>query len=241
MIKFFRHIRRSLINQNKMGKYFKYAIGEILLVVIGILIALQINTWNTKRLDSLKEKAILKELHKEFLGNKIQFDSVKLVHTRSMKSLNTIIDAMPLTKENVFNLMDDFNYALHTFTFNPSSGVVNSLIASGNYELIKNDTLRNYLVTWKDVYQDFLEEELNHQKYRYEVMDPHSALNTDAIMLNKGDQEAIDYTLDYVVSREFRGHLTVIEGRLQNIITELEEKVVENHINEIIRLTQTND
>ena len=46
MIKFFRHIRQTLINDNKMGKYFKYAIGEILLVVIGILIALQINNWN---------------------------------------------------------------------------------------------------------------------------------------------------------------------------------------------------
>ena len=133
-----------------MGKYLKYAIGEILLVVIGILIALQINTWNTKRLNNLKEKAILKELHKEFLSNKIQFDTVKLVHTRSKKSLNTIVDAMPLTKEKVFTLLNDFNYALHTFTFNPSSGVVNSLIASGNYELIKNDTLRNYLVTWND-------------------------------------------------------------------------------------------
>ncbi len=49
MIKFFRHIRRSLINQNKMGKYFKYAIGEIILVVIGIMIALQANNWNEKR------------------------------------------------------------------------------------------------------------------------------------------------------------------------------------------------
>ncbi len=241
MIKFFRHIRKLLINENKMGKYFKYAIGEILLVVIGILIALQINTWNTKRLDSLKEKAILKELHTEFLGNKIQFDSAKVIHKRSMKSLNTIIDSMPLTKENVFTLINAFDYALSTFTFNPSSGVTNSLIASGNYELIKNDTLRNYLVTWNDVYQDFLEEELNHQKYRYEVMDPHSAENTDVIMLNKGDQTAIDYTLDYIVSREFRGHLTVIQERLQNIITDLEQKTVENHINEIIRLTQTND
>jgi len=46
MIKFFRHIRRTLINQDKMGTYFKYAIGEIILVVIGILIALQINIWN---------------------------------------------------------------------------------------------------------------------------------------------------------------------------------------------------
>ncbi|MCA0154403.1 hypothetical protein [Winogradskyella vincentii] len=49
MIKFFRHIRRTLINQNQMGKYFKYAIGEIFLVVIGILIALQINNWNEQR------------------------------------------------------------------------------------------------------------------------------------------------------------------------------------------------
>ena len=49
MIKFFRHIRRSLIQENKMGKYFKYAIGEILLVVIGILIALQFNNWNEQR------------------------------------------------------------------------------------------------------------------------------------------------------------------------------------------------
>ena len=49
MIKFFRQIRKTLINQNNMGKYFKYAIGEILLVVIGILIALQINIWNEQK------------------------------------------------------------------------------------------------------------------------------------------------------------------------------------------------
>jgi len=46
MIKFFRKIRQNLLRENKTGKYFKYAIGEITLVVIGILIALQINNWN---------------------------------------------------------------------------------------------------------------------------------------------------------------------------------------------------
>ncbi len=50
MIKFFRKIRYDLMNQNKTTKYFKYAIGEIILVVIGILIALQINNWNENRL-----------------------------------------------------------------------------------------------------------------------------------------------------------------------------------------------
>ena len=50
MINFFRKIRYNLMEKNKTGKYLKYAIGEILLVVIGILIALQINTWNEERL-----------------------------------------------------------------------------------------------------------------------------------------------------------------------------------------------
>jgi len=50
MIKFFRKIRQNLLNEGKTSKYFKYAIGEIFLVVIGILIALQINTWNQERL-----------------------------------------------------------------------------------------------------------------------------------------------------------------------------------------------
>ena len=51
MIKFFRTIRKDLMEKNKTGKYFKYAIGEIILVVIGILIALQINNWNERKND----------------------------------------------------------------------------------------------------------------------------------------------------------------------------------------------
>ncbi len=241
MIKFFRRIRQSLLSENKVSKYFLYAIGEIVLVVIGILIALQINNWNNDRTDNLKEKAILNELHKEFLGNKVQFDSVKKVHYRSMTSLNTIMDSMPLKKENVFSLAGMFEYALNTFTYNPSNGVVNSLINSGNYELIKNDSLRNYLITWNDVYLDFLEEELNHQKYRYEVMDPISAENTDMVMFKKGDQEAIEFTLNYITSSSFRSQMNTLRSRLSNVITDLEAGTVENHITQIIKLTKPND
>jgi len=49
MIKLFRNIRQNLLNEGKTSKYFKYAIGEIVLVVIGILIALSINNWNEKQ------------------------------------------------------------------------------------------------------------------------------------------------------------------------------------------------
>ncbi|TYA59241.1 hypothetical protein FVF61_01520, partial [Formosa maritima] len=62
MIKFFRKIRQNLLMENKTGKYFKYAIGEIILVVIGILIALQINNWNNNRIEHKIETNILSEI-----------------------------------------------------------------------------------------------------------------------------------------------------------------------------------
>jgi len=56
MIKYFRKIRQNLLSEGKTGKYLKYAIGEIVLVVIGILIALQINNWNSQRIRYPKSK-----------------------------------------------------------------------------------------------------------------------------------------------------------------------------------------
>ena len=70
MIKFFRKIRYGLMEKNKTGKYFKYAIGEILLVVIGILIALQINNWNENRKAEEKELKLLIELKADLIETK---------------------------------------------------------------------------------------------------------------------------------------------------------------------------
>jgi hypothetical protein len=61
MINFFRKIRYDLLGENKTGKYFKYAIGEIVLIVIGILIALSINNWNENR----KEKRNLIQVYRQ--------------------------------------------------------------------------------------------------------------------------------------------------------------------------------
>jgi len=60
MLKFFRKIRKDLLSDGKTGKYLKYAIGEIVLVVIGILIALQINNWNENRKDARMEIQVLR-------------------------------------------------------------------------------------------------------------------------------------------------------------------------------------
>ena len=62
MIKFFRKIRQNLLMENKTGKYFKYAFGEIVLVVIGILIALQINNWYGKQVNNDKQDRYLESI-----------------------------------------------------------------------------------------------------------------------------------------------------------------------------------
>ena len=69
MIKFFRKIRQNLLSEGSTGRYFKYALGEIVLVVLGILIALQINNWNENRKDINKSKAILGEFKKDLASD----------------------------------------------------------------------------------------------------------------------------------------------------------------------------
>lgn len=69
MIKFFRKIRQNLLMENKTGKYFKYAIGEIVLVVIGILIALQINNWNEQVKKDKKIATVFETVKKDLLSD----------------------------------------------------------------------------------------------------------------------------------------------------------------------------
>lgn len=67
MIKLFKNLRPNGLNKAKTVSYFKYALGEIILVVLGILIALQINNWNQNRLESREEISILESMRTDFL------------------------------------------------------------------------------------------------------------------------------------------------------------------------------
>ena len=163
MIKLFRKIRYDLIEKNKTGKYLKYAIGEIVLVVIGILIALSINSWNENRIDQQNEKLILMELHKEFIANKIQLDTVLFINRRSFQSVKYVRSKLPIDIETT-NL-DSLAYHLftlgYTYTFNPSKGVTNALTNSSTFNLISNNELRQLLIRWNDIVSDYQEEEIN--------------------------------------------------------------------------------
>ena len=90
MIKFFRKIRYDLMKKNKAGQYLKYAIGEIVLVVIGILIALQINNWNEQKILKVQEKEALNEIISDLTININKFNETLIGNNRPGNISNTL-------------------------------------------------------------------------------------------------------------------------------------------------------
>jgi len=176
MIKFFRKIRQNLLMENKTGKYFKYAIGEIILVVIGILIALSINNWNEGRIKDNKETAILANIHKEFIANKIQLKKIIKAHKKEHNSLAKIISHFPFTSKPEPIVLDSLSRYIWDsysgYTFDPSQTSINALISTSSFDIISNPELRNLLISWNDLVKDYQDEELANRdfiKNHYEI------------------------------------------------------------------------
>ncbi len=164
MIKIFNKTRKQLLDENKTGRYFKYAIGEIVLVMIGILLALQVNTWKNNRELKKEELKVMKSLHNEFSENLIKFDSAYKFHLRRKKGIETIMSIKP---ENVTtdSLMLLINRVNNNYTFDPFQGIYNSVINSGKIELISNDALKNKISRIQDLLMDYREEEVGSQTF----------------------------------------------------------------------------
>ena len=105
MIKFFRHIRQTLISENSMGKYFKYAIGEILLVVIGILLALQINTWNENRKVNIQLKSALQSVYKDLVSDSLALHQAIPQVKERVRTIKSLISRSYATETNLDTLI----------------------------------------------------------------------------------------------------------------------------------------
>ena len=159
MIKFFRKIRRALLTENNFSKYFLYAIGEIVLVVIGILIALQINNWNQNNQLKIEEVKSLESLHSEFQGNLQEFDSTHANHLNRNDAINQILFS-DVSNYSLSGLDSLYFKANFNWSYNPSFSIYNSLINTGKIQLISNDTLQNKVAQFKEQVNDYLEDEM---------------------------------------------------------------------------------
>ena len=153
MIKFFRKIRQKMLTENKFSKYLLYAIGEIILVVIGILIALQINNLNNNQQQRKIEKEYLLSLQSEFNTNLKKINDCILeneILVNSTKNMLTLFDNSVLDTINdkaISNLMH--SVIASEATYQPSKGVLTDIVSSGNLNLIVNEQLRQNLASFE--------------------------------------------------------------------------------------------
>lgn len=244
-MKFFNHIRRKLAAENKVMAYLRYAIGEILLVVIGILIALQINNWNEGRKNAAIEEEIISNLHEEFLRNKIVLKEVREVLNKSGQSCYRLMNLMNKDRNylSAYNIDSLLYYALDFNSFNPSSNVFLEVLQSGRLGLIENKDLVGGLFDWQrmldnnrytyTVYQKFIEEQIMpylNDNISFKNLDKYSPMQW---------KQPTEFKTDYSVIFTDRKFENLIDNHLYHLsLLKAEHSRIEQTMDKIIEETK---
>ena len=250
MIKFFRKIRQNLLSEGKTGKYFKYAIGEIILVVIGILIALQINYLNQKKIDKDSEK----QLYLEILAN-LQKDSIAItktieLHQEGIKNQEYFIktsfsEVIRNHDRSTLQLMV-LNTRNGVLSFFPQYGVFNSIVANNDITLINSLDIKSKLIELYDYkYKRYENADIvmeNYYQYdvskffssKFKLVAPYAykseALKEMELDLMESNYEEFRELLGFIYPHSFavESFLIEIQASINELINLLKERIDSN-------------
>ena len=173
MISFFRKIKRQLLAENKITKYLTYAVGEIFLIVIGILIALAINNWNQRRIIRDKEQFYLAGLQTEFERSRIKLDTlieVNRMNYQESRKIADLADSPNLQDEKELSLLlyNSFSFEI---AYSPNNSLLNEIMNSGGLKNISNPELRKHLTAWESRIQSIHRQEQTLREQRDRIID----------------------------------------------------------------------
>lgn len=150
MLSFFRRIRKGLLGSGQAQKYALYAIGEIALVVIGILIALQINNWNLNSIDQEKERIYLRNIERD-LKDQLATIKLQIDYETSISNIATPIIEYYKTHQNfkidsLFTI--NIGYITGRKTFVKNAPTYTELLSSGNIDIIRDNSLKDEVIKY---------------------------------------------------------------------------------------------
>ena len=262
MIKFFRKIRYDLMEKNKTGKYLKYAIGEILLVVIGILMALQINNWNEIK----KENSITQKYYDGFVTDlekdRIQLDYLITVRKKQSLSANAILNMIEAKEYDLDTFYGHYYFLFPFYRFTPNSNTLEEVLNSSHLRFITDETIKNRLLDLRGSYKSIKlnEEHVYEDRAAYlynEFTLDHIDFNglfiadtgfdvikkREASFSKSKDVDIYKKDAEYFMSdRHFKSFLNLLEFNLQFVIPQIE--AARNECDSIITLIgekRTND
>jgi len=200
MLRFFRTIRKKLIEEDNVRKYLLYAVGEILLVVIGILLALQVNNWNEERKNLAKEKEYLGRLHADAI-TAVQRQQNALRWNEERARTQSVVLAALRSGNLTDNQREDFSAGLaHAGSLNPliwQWGTVEELYSTGNIRIIRNNELRELLSATETNYKR-AREIIDDAKQRIHVSHGQISRSFDTVTYgySPGDRAIVKFDFD---------------------------------------------
>lgn len=193
MIKFFRKIRRKLLSEGKTGKYFKYAIGEIILVVIGILIALQINNWNEQRKINREKAQLTKSIKAEleadvdiikaYLSQTNYLDSIFKSERKKLSKMSSNKDSLVhFVRNDMFIYMNEFTgFNNNTYNSAKSTGKIEIIDENLKKELFDLFRKQEEILTGNATYFQVVLDKTNELMESYPVNLSFSYINDGAL------------------------------------------------------------
>ncbi|MGD1847594.1 MAG: DUF6090 family protein [Salibacteraceae bacterium] len=175
MAKFFRKERAAFIANNNLASYLKYALGEIVLVVIGILIAVGINSKTVEYKNQQREEKILRQLLVEYESNLEEINDKIKMRNLIMGSIEKLIYYADsgITSNDLDSVSFHLLRTNYDPTFDPSNGVTTELLNSGKFYLLQNEELKGHLTSWSGAVAELAEQEELTARFVYEEYMPY--------------------------------------------------------------------
>lgn len=153
MIKFFRNIRHQLINEGKTTNYFKYAIGEIVLVVVGILIALSINNWNHDRQDKISERNFYLNFKEQLTEDIYEIKGNITYNNNYMEQFEYAVQIIENNDRSRLDSLSNISVNLTNYSdVGRQSNIYETLVNSGQIKLLKNTDIIEEIRKLEELY-----------------------------------------------------------------------------------------
>lgn len=230
------------MEKNRTGKYLKYAVGEIILVVIGILIALSINNWN----ETKKEQAITNNYLSGFVGDlkkdRAQLDNLIIVRKKQNESVKALLNIIETNDYDLDSFYSHFYYLFPFHKFTPNSNTLEEVLNSSHLRFITDEDMKNRLLDLRNSYKriKLAEEHVYEDRSVYQ----YSALTLNHIELNglfiadtgfpiekreesfskSKDVEVYKKDADYLMKdRHFKSFINLFDFNLLYVIPQVEK------------------
>lgn len=250
MIRFFRLLRQRLLKDGKFRKYFVYAIGEIILVVIGILIAVALGEWRTEIKKEKELQGYYQDIKYDINQDKARMQVFDTLYKSAVKGIVNEIDKMQHKSYNQDSLYSNVPaWMIYIVAFAPSNSTFTEIVSSGKLQLFKNKKLKSQMLNlYNNLYPDLLDRQTANNEflrtlrtielmdtYRWmSILDNDDKIGTNLILQNPKVEIKHDWLNDKQSDKylRFENYLNLVRAAYLNLIARY--KTINEQLDDLI-------